>query len=270
MNLHRLIWVVSTLLLVATLFFGVWWLQRSFIYYPEHLNPGAAADRFDRGTDVQLHTDDGLTLHAWKVAPATPNGKHVIYFPGNAGNRLSRVEVAEEMASAGFEVLLVEYRGFGGNPGSPSEAGLILDAQAAVDHMQSSGHRLEDIIYVGESLGTGVATAMASKATPGALLLRSPFTSLPDMAGELTGLPVGWLVRDRFDTLTRIRDVDCPVTVLAGDADEVVPWTQSASVASAAPNLHEFKVYPGIGHNDAIWFGEGLVSHLVSLSEALS
>lgn len=255
-------------LLAAIPLVAVWAFQRSFIYYPDTSNPGAASDRFTHGRDVSLHTEDGLTLNAWLIAPASPNGMAVLYLPGNAGNRLGRVQVAQAIADEGFTVLLVDYRGFGGNPGSPSEEGLIMDARAAASFLRDEGFAAEHTIYLGESIGTGVATALAVSDPPAGLMLRSPYTSLDAVAKRQTGLPLGWIMQDHFDTLSRIEAIESPVVVLAGESDTLIPLEQSKKVAARAPNLVDLIVMPGAGHNDPVWFGPFMAQQLSQLARA--
>ena len=138
----------------------------------------------------------------------------------------------------------------------PSEAGLLADARAGVEFLEGIGFPTDRMIYVGESLGTGVATSMAIEQPPAGLVLRSPYTSIADMAVKSSGgLPIGGLVHDRFDTISRINKVDVPTVVLSGDADMLVPASQSAAVADAAANLHREIIVPGAGHNHEGWFG---------------
>lgn len=264
-------WVVA-FVVAAIIMAGAWvfFAQRSLLYYPEYGNPGSARTYFERGSDVELATDDGLSLQAWQVEPATPNGYAVLYLPGNAGNRAGRVGVAQSLADAGFTVLLVEYPGFGGNPGRPSEDGMVAAARAGQAHLLTTGHAADRIIYVGESVGTGVATHLAELVPPAGLVLRSPFTSLGAAAEvALGGAPIGWMIRDRFATLERMPRVTCPVLVLAGTADTIVPSTQSRAVASAAPHLSEFVELPGVGHNNALWFGSELATYVADFAATL-
>lgn len=248
--------------LLALLWFGQRWL----IYFPDRADPGPAPAT---GSDVTLLTADGLALHAWRIDPASPRDAAVLYLPGNGGNRAGRLEVARALASEGFVVLLVDYRGYGGNPGRPSEAGLVADAQAAAAYLRAAGFPAERTIYVGESLGTGVAVQLTRSDPPAGILLRSPFTSLAAVATDsFGGLPVGWAVRDRFDTLASIPWIGVPVSVVAGSADTVVPPDQSRAVARAAPNLHEVTVVAGAGHNDALWFGPFLAGRAGALADA--
>lgn len=165
---------------------------------------------------------------------------------------------------------LVDYRGYGGNPGSPTEEGLALDARAAADWLEAAGHPPDRTIYVGESLGTGVATRLAVDRPPAGLVLRSPYTNFGEVAaGQLGGAPLGWLIRDRYDTLATIPDVTSPVLVLAGEADTLIPPAQSEEVSDAAPNRAGYEVEPGAGHNDPIWFGAPLAERVREFADFL-
>jgi pimeloyl-ACP methyl ester carboxylesterase len=231
--------------------------QRKLIYFPDGSDPGPAAKRSALGSDVTLTTQDGLDLHTWLFRPAgRPNGIAVLYAPGNGGNRLGRLEPAVAMADRGFTVLLLEYRGYGGNPGSPSENGLALDAVAGADYLTAQGFTPANTIYLGESLGTGVVARLASTHPPAGVILRSPFTSLVDVAGaDYPWLPARRFLRDRFDSVARLHGSPVPIVVLSGDADQLVPPSLSAALADQVGNLHTETVLKGVGHNDGIWFG---------------
>lgn len=265
-------WTAGVLLasgvLVATL---GWFGQRALIYLPDRTDPGPAATHFERGTDVELVTADGLTLTAWRVDPdpAMSRDLAVLYLPGNGGNRLGRVSVAQALVDEGFTVLLADYRGYGGNPGRPSEAGLVQDAVAAQAYLADAGFPPQRTLYVGESVGTGVAAHLAERVTPAGMLLRSPYTSLGAVAAHTVGgAPIGWAIRDRFDTLARMPAITCPVTVLAGSDDTIVPPAQSQQVAQAAPELFRWVELPGTGHNDAVWFGAYLAEQVAELAQS--
>ncbi|MCL2783352.1 MAG: alpha/beta hydrolase [Propionibacteriaceae bacterium] len=244
--------------------------QRSLIYFPDHTDPNLGLDRAHNVKDVGFTTEDGLTLTTWLIGPtAASNGAAVLYLPGNAGNRSGRLAVAQDIAALGYTVLLVEYRGYGGNPGNPSEDGLAMDARAAVNFLNTQGFANQQIIYVGESIGTGVAARLASTSLPAAVLLRSPFTSMVDMGKHLyPWLPVGLILKDRFETMTYLPAITVPMTVLAGGADDFVPMTQSKTVADNAPDLFQFKVVDGVGHNDPIWFSPYLADQVDALAKS--
>ena len=251
--------------------FGVSW-QRSLIYFPDRADPGPVVGRTPHGEDVELTTEDGLTLTTWLVRPSG-DGRDVavLYLPGNGGNRAGRLEVAEAIADRGYTVLLLEYRGYGGNPGRPSEEGLAQDARAAVAFLRGRGFPASRTVYVGESIGTGVAVRLATTDPPAGIVLRSPFTSLVDVAkAGYPWLPAGTVMKDRFDTLSRLSQVAVPVMVLSGTADTIVPPDQSVTVADRAPSLYRHTIVDGAGHNDALWFGPYLAGQVDELATAVA
>ena len=237
MRKTALIFVVVLVVIVAVL----WLAQRKLIYFPDQVRPPVPAGV----TEVTLRTSDGLRLTAWWVPPAAAKDRDtaVLVTPGNAGHRGYRIGLANALAAEGFGVLLVDYRGYGGNPGSPSEAGLLRDVRAARDHL---GDRR--VVYFGESLGAAVATRLATERPPAALVLRSPFESLTAVGRHhYPVLPVGLLLRDRWPVAELLPRVDAPVTVIYGTADTVVPPAQSRTVAKHASRV---VVVEGADHND--------------------
>jgi len=197
---------------------------------------------------VALHTEDGLDLTAWH-APATGQATAitVLVLPGNAGSRATRVPLARALSAAGFDVLLLDYRGYG-NPGSPTEEGPAAYARAAHRHLVAErGVPPARLVLFGERLGAAVATRLALERPVAGLVLRSPFTSLADVGAQhYPFLPVRALLRDRFPIRQTIATVTAPVTVIAGDADEIVPPEHSQAVAAAASYID----VAGARHND--------------------
>lgn len=247
-------------LVVAVLLAALWLLQRRLIYLPDRAPAGPAADAVPGARDVTLHTADGLALGAWLVPPRGPDRDlTVLLANGNGGNRAGRASVAMALAERGFTVLLFDYRGYGGNPGSPSEAGLALDARAAYRYLvDEAGATPDRLIYFGESLGCAVVTGLAVEHPPAGLLLRSPFTDLAATAAEhYPFVPVRLLLRDRFPVAEQIARVEVPTMVVYGTADSVVPPWQSLEVAKAAGGPVEVMPIEGADHNDAVLF-EGL------------
>ena len=171
---------------------------------------------------------------------------------GNAGDRSMRAGLAVAFNRAGFSVLLFDYRGYGGNPGDPSEDGLAADARAAQQWLaRQPDVDPRRIAYFGESLGAAVAVGLAVQSPPAALVLRSPFTSLPDVgAVHYPWLPVRRLLLDRYPSIERIALVSAPVLVIAGDRDDIVPMSLSRRLYDAAAEPKRFVLVPGAGHND--------------------
>lgn len=256
-------------LVLGTVMGAVWALQRQLIYFPDPSPVPPAHEVLAGARDVALHTEDGLTLGAWFL-PATDGrdrGMAVLLAPGNGGNRVGRADFARLLSNRGLAVLLLDYRGYGGNPGSPSEDGLLADARAGADALEDLGFPPERILYFGESLGTGVVAALQAERPPAGLVLRSPFTELADVGSHhYPWLPVRTLLRDRFPVLDHLEGSEVPVTVVYGDRDSVVPPRLSARVADGAPSLVEEVVIEGADHNDPVMFGPEVAQAVVRLA----
>lgn len=253
-----LVWVAVGLVAIVVL---AWVFQRRLVYLPAGPPPPVEQVLPD-ARPVTLTTSDGLEHEAWFLEEGSTT---VIVFPGNAGNRATRAPLARALGDAGFSVLLVDYRGYGGNPGSPTEEGLRRDAAAAVAWV---GERsvTGTLAYYGESVGAGVATWMATEVPPDALILRSPLPSLGEVARLHYGPVPDALLRDRFDVEQQIADVEVPTLVVAGEQDAIVPADLSERVHEAAAGPSRLVRVPGAGHNDrALLDGEQLISAITEL-----
>lgn len=248
--------VVAVLLVVMGVVGAVWLGQRYLIYFPDPTTPPSATTVLPGARDVSFTTSDGLTLAGWYAPPSGSCRAAVLVAQGNGGNRAGRVELAQALRATGLGVLLSDYRGYGGNPGAPSEAGLARDMRAARTFLvEEAGIAPDRLLYLGESIGTGPASALAVEHPPAALVLRSPFTSLADVGRAAYGLPVGWLLRDHYAVAENVRHVRTPIAVVYGGRDTIVPPEQSRAVATAGReaggDVVEVEV-PGAGHNDAL------------------
>ncbi|MFW7415242.1 alpha/beta hydrolase [Demequina sp. SO4-18] len=268
---HR---VKTAVALVAVVVVGlgvaVWFGQRALMYHPDTTPVASAGDVLTGGRDVVLSTADGLALDAWYVPPVEGCDASVLVAPGNAGNRAGRVALAEAVTDSGFGVMLIDYRGYGGNPGTPSESGLALDIRAARAALLEQGQAEDRIIYLGESLGTGVVSELAVDHPPAALVLRSPMTSFGAVAQDLYGVPLGGLLRDQYPVIDHVRQITVPVAVVSGTSDALVPPAQSEAVADAARHAGAEVVevsVPGAGHNDpSLTRGPALIGALADAS----
>jgi pimeloyl-ACP methyl ester carboxylesterase len=252
----------------------LWAFQRQLIYYPDASAVPPASDVIAGARDVTLRTSDGLELGAWFLpAPARhrpPDDMAVLFAPGNGGNRRGRADFAVALRQRGFAVLLMDYRGYGGNPGSPSESGVAADALAAVAALEELGYPPERTIYFGESLGTGVVATLQRERPPAGIVLRSPFTELADVGSHhYPWLPVRLLLRDAFPVLELVRSSEVPTTVVYGDRDSVVPTELSARVASGTASLFEEVVLKGADHNDGVMFGAQVADAVERLASAV-
>jgi fermentation-respiration switch protein FrsA (DUF1100 family) len=246
----------------------LWAVQRSIVYIRDTSTPNLQA--MGEGWEgVTLETSDGLALAAWYRAPESGRPL-VIVFNGNAGNRGDRTQVGRSLAAAGLGVLLIDYRGYGGNPGSPTEEGLARDARAAADF---AAERVspDSLVYFGESLGAAVAIELATERPPAALILRSPFTSLVAVGrAQFPWLPVSLLLKDRYPSDERMGLLRAPTLVIAGDADATVPFEQSRAIYEAAPEPKRLVVIEGADHNDAaLVAGAGMIDEIARFLEPL-
>lgn len=266
-------YVLVVLLVLALVVATMWLTQRRLIYFPDRSAPPPAEHVVSGAQDVTLHTADGLSLTAWVIRPRTKDRYlGVLVAPGNAGNRLGRASLAKGLADLGLTVLLVEYRGYGGNPGRPTETGLARDVRAARAYLINEAHLPGDrLIYYGESLGAAVVTALAADHPPAGLVLRSPFTDLAAVGREhYPLLPVRLLLRDHFPVADLIARVDVPTVVVYGTADAIVPPSQSIGVAKAAKGSVRVFAVDGADHNDmSLVDGPELLEAVLSLADRI-
>ena len=259
--------VVAVVLAVLT---GLLWgLQRRLVYFPDAGPVPAAAAVLPGARDVVLQTSDGLRLGAWFLPGRDAEAPAVLVANGNGGHRGLRAPLAAALAGRGLAVLLFDYRGYGGNPGSPSEEGLARDVRAARAHLLEEARVPPDrLLYLGESLGAAVVTELATEHPPAALVLRSPFVDLAAVgAAHYPFLPVRALLRDRYPVAERVAAIRVPTTVVLGGADSIVPPAQSRAVATAAAGLHRLVEVPGADHNDRVLLdGDALVDAVVELA----
>ena len=249
--------VVGYALLVGLLYVS----QRRLLYLPHPETPGAPASYgVPEMHRVGLATDDGLTLLAWYAPPAQGTRRPVlVLFHGNAGHIGYRAGKVRPFLDAGLGVLLVSYRGYGGNDGSPTEEGLYADGRAALRFLAGEGIASPRVVLYGESLGSGVAVLLASelaRAAPvGAVVLEAPFTSMADAAAlHYPYVPARRLVKDRYDSISRIADIGAPLLVIHGQADGIVPAEMGERLLAAARAPKEGHFVAGAGHNDLAEF----------------
>jgi fermentation-respiration switch protein FrsA (DUF1100 family) len=266
------LWYVIILVMLAL-------IQRRLIYQPtqaDSIDPEFAGPLSGHFETVTVNTIDGLELRGWYVRNAlartsgTINGQGstpvVIYFPGNAGHRGYRALELDVISRLGADVYLFDYRGYGDNPGRPSEEKLADDARSIWRTVtEKRGAKPSQVFLLGESLGGGVATRLASEVCaagtpPGGLILRSTFSSLVDVAAHhYWWLPVRVLLIDRFPSTDRIAGVTCPILVIHGTADEIVPFSNGQRLFEAAPETSRqsvaktFAPLRGAGHNDILY-----------------
>lgn len=254
----------SALTVYGVLVGGLYLFQRQLLYVPDRARPdlGNLAELGVR--EVKVTTADGLSLLSWYLPPR--DGRPVVaYFHGNGGHIGYRAERLRGFARAGYGALMLEYRGYGGNPGTPTETGLYTDAAAALDFLVQEGFTPNRLVLYGESLGSGVAVALAVRREIAGLVLEAPFTSVAEAAQyHYPFVPASALVRDRFDSLSSIGMVKAPILVLHGERDGIVPVRFGRALFDAAPEPKQFWHAPEAGHGDLLRSGafEAVVAFL--------
>ena len=258
---------------VAAVLALLWTTQRRLMYFPADDVPAARDIGLTGVEPVTFETTDGITLSGWFLAASGSSPRvTVLVFNGNAGNRAHRGPLAAALHEQGLQVLLIDYRGYGGNSGTPTENGLALDSRAARAYL--AGRPDVDtsrLVYFGESLGTAVAVDLATEYPPAALVLRSPFTSMTDLGRHhYPFLPVRLLLRDRFAAIDQIQRVRAPLLVIAGGHDRIVPIDNSRRLYGAALAPKTLLVLPGADHNDReLLAGDEMIQAIVRFLQPL-
>lgn len=225
--------------------------QRSLLYAPGPAGPSPSAAGVGQMEEVRVKTSDGLDLLAWHSPPASSQGLTVVYLHGNAGSLAARAFKVRPLLDAGHGVLLLSWRGFGDNPGRPTEEGLYRDGRAAIAYLRDRGVRVEHMAFYGESLGSGVAVQMASETTPAAVILEAPFSSITDVAAaHYPFVPVRLLLKDRYDSASKIAAVRAPILILHGTRDAVVPLRFGRRLFDAASEPKRMEVFDAGGHEN--------------------
>ena len=204
--------------------------------------------------DIYVMSPEGRKIHAWWL-PRRPDAPVLLLFPGNAGNLSGRGQTLLNIADRlDTSVLIFDYPGYGRSEGKPNEPNCYDAAEGVIRWLRDEqGVPPERVIYYGESLGGGVATELARRHTRRALILVKTFTSLPATAKRhYPWLPVYWLMSNRFDSISKLPDIRCPVFVAGATHDRVVPFAQSEALYAAANEPKHFFRDEGSDHNDPL------------------
>ncbi len=213
--------------------------QRRLMFMPHQNLPDPAQVGVPEMRPVTWKTSDGLELVGWYRPPPSPESPVLAYFHGNAGNIADRAFKLRPYLDAGYGVLIAGYRGYGGNPGSPSEQGLYADGRAALAFLDRQAVPADRLVLYGESLGTGVAVRLAAERARdrpvGAVVLEAPYTSIAAVAQRhYFYMPAYWLLKDRFDAEAWIGRIEAPLFVLHGERDSVIPVRFGRALYAAA------------------------------------
>lgn len=236
--------------LIAAMYLG----QRKLLYHPDNTIGAPATHGIAEVVPIRLTSKDGNAVSSWFRAAGT-NKPIIVYFHGNAGHIGDRASKVRSYLDAGYGILLVGYRGYGGNPGQPTEKGLYDDAATALEFLERTGITPDHWVIYGESLGTAIAVEMATRyatSSPvAAVVLEAPFTSMVDAAkSHYPYVPVDMLLRDRYDSISKITKIGSPLLVVHGDADKTVPQKLGKRLFDAAVEPKEAKWIAQAGHNN--------------------
>jgi fermentation-respiration switch protein FrsA (DUF1100 family) len=218
------------------------------LYHPEKDPHPLEYYNLPNTEEIFITTADNIKIQVWYHKPL--NGKEmVIFLHGNAGNIPKRIDKLKVLTEMGYGFIIPAWRGFGKSEGSPSKEGLYNDARAAIEFAQVKGYKTEDMIIVGESLGSGIATYMAIENKFKGVFLITPYTSIKDRGQEIYFyIPVGLLIKDNFDNAANISKLSSPVFIIHGDKDNVIPHSHSLKLIEIANQPKKLILYPGVGH----------------------
>lgn len=244
-------------LLLVSAFMAVMlrWFEHNQVYHPDRILSCTGAELGRSFEDVYFRASDGVELNGWFFPGDTNSARAslaVLYCHGNAGNISHRLQMCEALLSTGVSVFLFDYRGYGRSGGRPSEAGTYRDGLAAQQWLQNKGFGAKNILVYGESLGGGVGSELALRGLTGGLILQNTFTSVPDLGAELFPLlPVRWLAKIRYDTVSKLPLIKVPVMVMHSQGDHLVGFHHAKKNFAAANEPKLFCELKG-GHNDPL------------------
>jgi fermentation-respiration switch protein FrsA (DUF1100 family) len=242
-------WLLGALVVFGCFVLVMYLAQRSLMYLPERQRVSPAAAGFPGATEIVLNTADGEKVIAWHVPPHEDKPV-ILYFHGNGGSLRYRAQRFKELTADGTGLLALSYRGYGGSTGHPTEAGLLADAKALYAFARER-YSAERLVLWGESLGSGVAVALAAEQPVGRIVLEAPFTSAADVASTVYWfMPIRLLMKDQFRSDERIAKVQAPVLILHGERDYVVPFAQGQRLFTLANEPKRFVPMRRGGHND--------------------
>jgi fermentation-respiration switch protein FrsA (DUF1100 family) len=228
--------VSSVVLAYFIIILFVYFYQRNLLYHPSENNYLNDKITFNY-EEIFIETDKKIKLKSWFIKKDLDKFKTILIFHGNAGNLFNRVYKLNELNKLDVNILLISWRGFSGNKGKPTEKNLYRDADESVKWLNNQGVISKNIILYGESLGTGVATELGTSNVFGGIILESPFTSIANAAKiYYPYLPVSIILKDRYDSIGKIKNINTPIFIMHGKMDNIVPQQMGLELFEKANN----------------------------------
>ena len=260
--------IIGILVIYTSLLLLLFIFQRNLMYHPDENN--YSDDKLEVDIKkVKINTSDGLDLLGWFHKKDLKKFKTIIFFHGNAGKLENRIHKLNHFKDMDVNFLIIAWRGFSGNDGKPSEENLYIDGNSSIKWLKNLGLSEKDIIIYGESLGTGVATEIAKNNNFAGLVLETPFTSMIEAAKNFYPyIPVRILLRDKYENDKKIKNINIPVFVMHGEADQIVPFWMGKKIYEMAnqPKYSYFTEYD----NHMMEFDEKLVFELRTFFKSLN
>ena len=260
--------ITFILLIYLSVLVYLFFFQRNLLYLPNENNYSGDKLKVDID-EVQIKTPDNINLLGWFHKKDLNKFKTIVYFHGNAGRLENRIHKLNHFKDMNVNFLIISWRGFSGNSGKPSEHGLYKDGKSAIDWLKNIGLEDKDIILYGESLGTGIAIEIAQNKNFAGLILETPFTSMIDAAKNVYPyIPVGFLLKDRYENDKKIKNINIPLLVMHGEKDQIIPFKMGKKIYEIAnkPKYSYFTKYD----NHMMEYDEKLVFVLRSFIKSLN
>ncbi len=248
--------IVRRTIMLALLAYGLmcaylYLFQRAIIYLPADRYSVPSPSVLPGMKEVKITTQDKIALHCWYQPPSKAEYPTILYLHGNRGGLLNRTDDFKDMVEAGYGVLALEYRGYSGNDGSPSEQGLYKDGRAAMEFLTLQGVPPADVVVMGHSLGTGVAVQLAVEFPVRSLVLLAPYTWLGEIgAARYWYAPVSLLLKDRFDSIHKVAKLSVPLFIFHGKQDQIIPFDHAKRLYASAHSPKKLVLFAQRDHND--------------------
>jgi len=260
--------IIGILVIYASVLIVLFIFQRNLMYHPNENN--YFGDKLEVEIEkVNITTSDNINLLGWFHNKDLKKFKTIVYFHGNAGKLDNRIYKLNYFKNIDVNFLIIAWRGFSGNKGKPSEDGLYEDGKSTIEWLKNLGVTEKDIIIYGESLGTGIATEIAQNNKFAGLILETPFTSMIEAAKNFYPyIPVGLLLKDKYRNDKKIKNINIPLLVMHGEADQIVPYWMGKTIYEIAnqPKYSYFTKYD----DHMMEFDENLVLNLKKFIKSLN